>query len=163
DIKVRVAQEKKNVAQYHGQLGGYTGEAADVGGGVTAENVKNIAERFYQVVVRSDVGIVDVAWALKQKETDQNSRLVRHKKQEFDRKRRETIARYDEKIKVIEAAEKQRRLEAIAELERFYAKYPNDKRWTPDVMFRLAELYFERSNDEYLAAIDAAQKAAEAA
>ena len=26
----------------------------------------------------------------------------------------------------------------------------NDDRWTPDAMFRLAELYFEKINDEYL-------------
>src|SRR6185436_462924 len=71
--------------------------------------------------------------------------------------------RYDESIHKIEDEEKQRRLDAIAELERFYKKYPDDRRWTPDVMFRLAELYFERANDDYLAAVDASQKAAEAA
>ena len=32
------------------------------------------------------------------------------------------------------------------------SKYRNDDRWTPDAMFRLAELYFEKSNDEYLTA-----------
>ena len=45
---------------------------------------------------------------------------------------------------------------AIALFENFLAKYPNDNRWTPDAMFRLAELYFEKSNDEYLTR-DAAQ------
>ena len=50
---------------------------------MTAQSFKNIRERFYQVVVRSDVGIVDVSWALKQNKTDENSRLVREKKREL--------------------------------------------------------------------------------
>ncbi len=84
-------------------------------------------------------------------------------KQEFEKKRRELQSRYDDQIKSIEKEEKARRGDAIALFERFLTKYPNDRRWTPDVIFRLAELYFERSNEEYLAAVDAAQKAADAA
>ena len=38
-------------------------------------------------------------------------------------------------------------------------KYPNDKRWTPDAMFRLAELYYEKSAEEYLDADEAYKKA----
>src|SRR5205085_1505554 len=34
-----------------------------------------------------------------------------------------------------------------------------DQRWSPDAIFRLAELYFERANDEYLAAAQRQQKA----
>src|SRR5436305_141753 len=70
-------------------------------------------------------------------------------RQEYQKKRHELEGKYDEQIKVVEKEEKQRRLEAIALFEQFLAKYPSDKRWTPDVIFRLAELYFERSNDEY--------------
>ena len=84
-------------------------------------------------------------------------------KQEYDRKRRELLARYDGQIRKNEVEEKNRRNDAIVLFERWLKKYPNDRRWTPDVIFRLAELYFERSNEEYLAAVDTAQKAAEAA
>src|SRR6185369_14091779 len=37
--------------------------------------------------------------------------------------------------------------------------YPNDKRWTPDAMFRLAELYYEKSAEEFLDADEAYKKA----
>ena len=84
-------------------------------------------------------------------------------KQDYDKKRRELIAKYDAQIKQVEQEEKDRRLEAIALFEKWLAKYPNDQKWTPDVVFRLAELYFERANDDYLAAVDAAQKAADEA
>ena len=43
--------------------------------------------------------------------------------------------------------------------EAFLLKYPNDKRWTPDAMFRLAELYYEKSAEEYLDADEAYKKA----
>jgi len=58
---------------------------------------------------------------------------------------------YDREVRELEAQERQRRLEAIARFEEFLKKYPNDPFYTPDAMFRLAELYFERSSDEYLA------------
>ena len=43
--------------------------------------------------------------------------------------------------------------------EAFLLRYPNDKRWTPDAMFRLAELYYEKSAEEYLDADEAYKKA----
>src|SRR5262249_28519055 len=52
-----------------------------------------------------------------------------------------------------------RRRDAIAMFEAFLLKYPNDKRWTPDAMFRLAELYYEKSAEEYLDADEAYKKA----
>ena len=64
-------------------LGGYSTDSTDVGGGVFAESFKQVAQRFYNIVVRADVGIIDVAWALKQTKTDENSRLVREKKREL--------------------------------------------------------------------------------
>ena len=47
--------------------------------------------------------------------------------------------------------------------ETFLLKYPNDKRWTPDAMFRLAELYYEKSAEEYLDADEAYKKALDSA
>jgi tetratricopeptide (TPR) repeat protein len=72
--------------------------------------------------------------------------------QKYIEKRRETMAKYQSQIDKEEGDEKTRRVSAIQLFEGFLQKYPNDERWTPDAMFRLAELYFEKSNDEYLAA-----------
>src|SRR5262249_53194075 len=60
--------------------------------------------------------------------------------------------RYKAQLEQEERDEKSRRSAAITLFENFLAKYRNDARWTPDAMFRLAELYFEKSNDEYLTA-----------
>jgi tetratricopeptide (TPR) repeat protein len=74
-------------------------------------------------------------------------------------KMRAIRAKYEPLISLNEKEEKERRLTAIAVLERFLRKYPNDKRWTPDAMFRLAELYYEKSFDEFLTAQESYQKA----
>ena len=68
------------------------------------------------------------------------------------------VAKYEEQIKKEEAEERVRRIAAITLFEDFLRRYPNDPRWTPDVIFRLAELYFEKSHDEYLQAEDSYQK-----
>lgn len=67
-------------------------------------------------------------------------------------------AQYDRAIEELEKEERARRLEAIARFEEFLRKYPNDPTYTPDAMFRLAELYFEKSSDEYLIASKSYEK-----
>jgi tetratricopeptide (TPR) repeat protein len=79
----QLVDEKAHVVGYRTTLAGYTGESAEVGGGVVAENFKKVTKRFYDVVVRSDVGIIDVAWALKDSATRETSRLVAERKREL--------------------------------------------------------------------------------
>ena len=67
--------------------------------------------------------------------------------------------KYEPMISFNEKEEKQRRMDAIAVLEGFLRRYPTDKKWTPDVMFRLAELFYEKSSDEFLTAQEDYQKA----
>lgn len=83
DIQAEVNDEKLKVAAYRQTLGGYTAESADVGGGIMAENFRAVTQRFYNVVVRADVGIIDVAWALKDSATRNSSRLVAERKREL--------------------------------------------------------------------------------
>jgi hypothetical protein len=82
-IRATIDEEKSKVAGYKTTLGGYEGESADVGGNVLAEGLKLVALRFYNIVVRSDVGIIDVAWALKDASTKETNRLVSERKREL--------------------------------------------------------------------------------
>jgi tetratricopeptide (TPR) repeat protein len=82
--------------------------------------------------------------------------LVKH---DYLEQRKKLQGKYESQASVEEKAERENRLKAIALHEAFLAKYPNDARWTPDVIFRLAELYFEKSEDEYLAATEEYDKA----
>jgi cellulose synthase operon protein C len=80
-------------------------------------------------------------------------------KRVYQQKIKEINAKYDQQIDLDDREAKDRRRDAIAMFEAFLLKYPNDKRWTPDAMFRLAELYYEKSAEEYLDADEAYKKA----
>ena len=71
-------------------------------------------------------------------------------KRSYQMRRKKLLGRFDKEIRKEETEERTRRLAAITLFEDFLRRYPNDKRWSPDVIFRLAELYFEKSNDRYL-------------
>ncbi len=83
EFQSQLVDEKAHVIAYRETLSGYTGESADVGGGIVAENFKKVTKRFYDVVVRADVGIIDVAWALKDSATSETRKLVTEKKREL--------------------------------------------------------------------------------
>ena len=76
--------------------------------------------------------------------------------QYLDRKAR-LEKRYAESIKKAEGAERKKHLEAIALLEKFILDYPNHPQFTPDAMFRLADLYLDEANYEFEARFDAQQ------
>ncbi len=67
--------------------------------------------------------------------------------------------KYEPQIQANEHEAKERRRDAIAMFEAFLQRYPSDKRWTPDAMFRLAELYYEKSAEDFLEADEAYKKA----
>jgi cellulose synthase operon protein C len=82
-------------------------------------------------------------------------------KRAFKEKMKAVSAKYDAQIDLNDRDARDRRKDAIAMFEAFLQKYPNDKRWTPDAMFRLAELYYEKSAEDYLDADEAYKKAIE--
>lgn len=82
-------------------------------------------------------------------------------KRAFKEKMKAVSAKYDAQIDLNDRDARDRRRDAIAMFEAFLQKYPNDKRWTPDAMFRLAELYYEKSAEDYLDADESYKKAIE--
>src|SRR5713101_7212062 len=73
----------------------------------------------------------------------------------YDEKRNGLGESYEKAIRDLEIVERQERLDAIAQFENFLKRYPNDRKYTPDAMFRLAELYYERSSDDQVIAMRA--------
>lgn len=78
-------------------------------------------------------------------------RLLKH---QYERRQREVKGRYTQVVKDLAEEERKRRGEAILRFEEFVKRYPDNPRYTPDAMFRLAELHFEKSNDTYLLALE---------
>jgi TolA-binding protein len=71
----------------------------------------------------------------------------------YEEKRSALGASYEKAIRDLEVQERKERLDAIAQFEEFLQRYPNEPRYTPDVTFRLAELYYERSSDDHAVAM----------
>lgn len=84
-------------------------------------------------------------------------------KRAYAEKQKALNDKYEPQIEANEKEAKDRRRDAIAMFEAFLQKYPNDKRWTPDAMFRLAELYYEKSAEDFLEADESYKKALDSA
>lgn len=78
-------------------------------------------------------------------------RLLKH---QYERRRREVQGRYTKVVEDLAKEERVRRGEAILRFEEFVTRYPDNERYTPDAIFRLAELHFEKSNDAYITALE---------
>ena len=52
-------------------------------GSLTYASFRDVAQKFYEIVVRSEVGIIDVAWALKDSKSKEVSSLVRQRKRDL--------------------------------------------------------------------------------
>lgn len=63
---VRVlTEEKAKLVGYKVQLAKVRPQSKEIVGGVAMQNFKKVAEKVYQVLVKADVGVLDVVWAIK--------------------------------------------------------------------------------------------------
>ena len=83
-------------------------------------------------------------------------------RREYLQQRRERDRWYGEQLEAEEMAFNEAREESIRVFEEFIRRYPNHPKYTPDAMFRLGELYFERSAMDFQKLYDDAQAAREA-
>ncbi len=77
-------------------------------------------------------------------------------RREYLRQRRSRDQWFARQIREEERLTNEARERAIALFERFIRRYPDDPNYTPDAMFRLGELYFERSAVQFQELYDAA-------
>ncbi|MBA2662518.1 MAG: tetratricopeptide repeat protein [Bradymonadaceae bacterium] len=71
---------------------------------------------------------------------------------EYNRRVAQINSQYDGQIRSMEIIERKHRNEAIAAFEQFLQRNPSEPRYTPDALFRLAELFFEKTNDDFMIA-----------
>jgi TolA-binding protein len=71
-------------------------------------------------------------------------------RREHERRRARLVEEYERQISAEEEMLTRARRRAIEEFEDFLRRYPNDPLYTPDAMFRLAELYYEDSYETFL-------------
>ncbi len=69
--------------RYREQLASLQLEAEEVVGGVTYTNFDQVRHRFYDLVLRADVGRIDVAWARREEHRMRVDMLTRERSQQL--------------------------------------------------------------------------------
>ncbi len=82
-MRVVIEEESANIVSYREQLVGLETEAEDVVGGVTYTNFDHVRHRFYDLVLRADVGRIDVAWARREEHRMRVDMLTRERSQQL--------------------------------------------------------------------------------
>jgi TolA-binding protein len=83
ELKRKLTEEKSELEAAKSKLTGILSESQRLGGGLAFAMLGKIADRFYDLVVQSDVGLVDVAWGLKDERTSAVSKLINQQKLEL--------------------------------------------------------------------------------
>ena len=78
-------EERANIATYKRLASEYGPDAKEVAGGVTEEGFQKAARGLYGLLLRADIGILDVAWALKSDESDVWVKNVRRQSKQLQR------------------------------------------------------------------------------
>lgn len=81
--------------------------------------------------------------------SDYNAGMLELSKNEYKRQRNGIVAFYNDGIESRRVEERARRELAVGDFTRFLAEFPSDPKYTPDVLFRLGELYYEQAKDTY--------------
>ena len=74
-VKADLAQQHTILDDSKKQLAEYEQEAHSIGSDVLAQSFKDVKAKLYDVVVRTDVGVVDVSWSQKEDDDDDLKRL----------------------------------------------------------------------------------------
>ena len=78
-----VDEETANLQRYRAALGSLEGETEDVVGAITYLNFNRIHDRFYDLVLRADVGKIDVSWARREDHRVRIDTLTRERAREL--------------------------------------------------------------------------------
>jgi tetratricopeptide (TPR) repeat protein len=83
ELKQQLVAEKGDLQAANARLDGILTESQSLGGGLAFAMLSKVTDRFYDLVVQSDVGLVDVAWGLKDARTSTVSKLINQQKLEL--------------------------------------------------------------------------------
>jgi cellulose synthase operon protein C len=120
-------------------------KAGSTDGGVKTQYYEGMGQSVEQQLVLDEFSQAIQTYENESQEFKKEVQLLVEKK--YLDKRGALSESYEKAIRDLEVLERRERLDAIAAFEEFLTRYPDDPRYSPDVMFRLAELYYERSSD----------------
>jgi tetratricopeptide (TPR) repeat protein len=83
EMRVVVEDERQKLAGYRAALTGLEGETEEVVGAVTYASWEEVRARFYDLVLRADVGRIDVSWARREEHRMRVDMLTRERSREL--------------------------------------------------------------------------------
>jgi len=83
-IKQTVEKERAALERHQADAKAFATEARSTMASVARASFNRVLRRYYDIAVMGDVGILDVAWALKQERSDEVSQLVNEQKAELE-------------------------------------------------------------------------------
>ncbi len=78
-----IAEESQKLDGYRAAIASLEGETEEVVGAVTYENFNRVRDRFYDLVLRADVGLIDVAWARREEHRSRVDMLTRERSRDI--------------------------------------------------------------------------------
>ncbi len=78
-LRSRVQVERRLMQDYSGNLGGVQDETKDLIGRIAFKSFRDVRAQFYRLVLKADVGIIDVAWQRKRERVDKIQQLSAQK------------------------------------------------------------------------------------
>lgn len=109
------------------------------------KDVESEYERFTQAAVEHDTRMRTIA------------------RREFDTRTTDLTKKYADRVAKIEASRGRLHGDTIAKLEAFLREHPDHEQFTPDAMFRLADLYIDLSEEEFEARMSEQEKSGQPA
>lgn len=82
-VRQLVAEEQQKLRGYSGEVDTVAGDARNLVGRIAFDSFKRVRKQFYDLVLKADVGMVDVAWTKKQDDTDKIQELSKQKDKEL--------------------------------------------------------------------------------
>ncbi|MEM9191739.1 MAG: tetratricopeptide repeat protein [Myxococcota bacterium] len=83
EMMVVINEESENLVGYRQAIASLEVEAEEVIGGVTYQNFQDVRQRFYNLVLRADVGRIDVSWARREEHRMRVDLLTRERSREI--------------------------------------------------------------------------------
>lgn len=78
-LRARVQGERQHLKDYSGDLGGVQDQTKNLIGRIAFKSFRDVRAQFYRLVLKADVGIVDVAWQRKRERVDRIQQLSAQK------------------------------------------------------------------------------------
>lgn len=89
EVRDSLGREKAELASYRREFLLYEAESRALGGTVLGEAFRSVKGKFYEVLVRTDVGVVDVSWSQKEESDGDLTRYTLDKSRELKQLRDE--------------------------------------------------------------------------